>query len=186
MFVNARIETENLIIRPYRIEDAEALYSIVSEPDFFNFIPEAVPSLEDVRNIIQWSIECNRKNTKERIYKFNLGLILKESQELIGYAGLGPYDLDPCQVELYYGLGSKYRGRGLAKEAAFAVLGYGFQTLELQEVCTTVHPENIPSVKILEKLKMTFEKELTGLSREEAVFEGYHYFKVRNEAFSAK
>ena len=61
MFLNLHIETERLVIRPYAFTDLDELYAVVSEPDFYRFIPEDVPSRDDVQRVIEWSIQCNLK-----------------------------------------------------------------------------------------------------------------------------
>ncbi|WP_215490525.1 GNAT family N-acetyltransferase [Ureibacillus manganicus] len=43
MFLNAKLETERLIIRPYQIDDIDQTYAVVSEKDFYQYIPEDIP-----------------------------------------------------------------------------------------------------------------------------------------------
>ncbi|PMC37486.1 hypothetical protein CJ195_12100 [Bacillus sp. UMB0899] len=92
-FINAKIETDRLVIRPYCLNDIEETYSVVSEKDFYQYIPEEIPSVDGVSKIIEWSIEQNKKNTPEEIYKFNLAIIHKKDARIIGYCGLGRDDL---------------------------------------------------------------------------------------------
>jgi len=61
IFKNLLIETERLIIRPYQLEDTKDLFNIISEPNFYDYIPETPPSLKEVGEIIQWSMDCNNK-----------------------------------------------------------------------------------------------------------------------------
>jgi [ribosomal protein S5]-alanine N-acetyltransferase len=178
MFVDAVIETDRLRIRPYQLEDVDSLYEVVSEPNFFQYVPEEIPTLDDVRKIVEWSMDCNFKNTPEKIIKFNLAIIDKEYAEVIGYCGLGPFDLNSSKVELYFGLSEQYRGMGLAKEAASAVLNYGFNVIGLNEIVSTVHPDNIASVKILESLGFVYFYTLKDLPKDEAYFEGHNYYVI--------
>ncbi|PAE37503.1 hypothetical protein [Bacillus sp. 7884-1] len=53
MFLGARIETESI-------------YTAVSEKKFYQYIPEEIPTREDVEKIIKWSMEQNKKNTHEK------------------------------------------------------------------------------------------------------------------------
>lgn len=178
IFKNLLIETERLIIRPYQLEDTNDLFNIISEPNFYDYIPETPPSLKEVGEIIQWSMDCNNKNTLEKIYKLNLGIILKESNCFIGFCGLGPYDLDSTKIEIYYGLHKDFRGRGLTTEAAKALLDYGFSTLRLDEIVTTVFPQNTPSVRILEKIGMTKQYSITTPPKEHLDFKGMDYYTI--------
>ncbi|MFD2444562.1 GNAT family N-acetyltransferase [Bacillus sp. CGMCC 1.16607] len=183
MFINAKIETDRLIIRPYQLDDVDALYEVVSEPNFYKYVPEEIPTREGVKRIIEWSINCNSKNNPEKIYKFNLVIFSKEDNQLIGYCGLGPYDLNSSKIELYYGISEKYRVKGLAKETAISVSDYRFRIIGLNEIVTTVHPDNTPSLKILEKIRFTSTSTLKNMSKEDEYFEGYDYYLLTKEKF---
>ncbi|MGO0059510.1 GNAT family N-acetyltransferase [Brevibacillus fluminis] len=180
LFRDARLETERLIIRPYKPEDARELWAAVSSPDFYAFIPgECTPTLEEIENVIKWSVSCCERNTKEKIVKFNLAIIEKETKQVIGYCGLGPYDVDPAQTELYYGIAESRSGQGIATEAARALVNFGFEVLELEEIVTTVHPENRASVRILEKVGFRYVDKLCNLPKELMEFDGYDYYVGR-------
>ena len=53
MFVDARIETNRLIIRPYSFRRWGKNFQIVGEKSFYKYIPEDVPSLDEVKDIIK-------------------------------------------------------------------------------------------------------------------------------------
>jgi ribosomal-protein-alanine N-acetyltransferase len=178
MFVDAVIETDRLRIRPYQLEDVYSLYEVLSQPDFFHYVPVEIPTLDDVREMVEWSMDSNIKNTTEKISKFNLAIIDKEYDEVIGYCGLGTFVLDNSKVDLYFGLSDQYRGMGLAKEAASAVLNYGFNVIGLTEIVSTVHPENIASVKILESLGFLYSYTIKELSKEKEFLEGHSYYVI--------
>ncbi|MFS0862809.1 GNAT family N-acetyltransferase [Fredinandcohnia sp. 179-A 10B2 NHS] len=179
MFISAVIETERLLIRPYQQEDAESLYKMTQEPGHFNYMPEVPPAnLQEIMNLITWSMNCNAKNTKEKIYKFNLSVFLRETGEFIGISGLGPNDLNPEEVELYYSLTQKHQGKGYAKEAAKAVLDYGFETIGLPKVVGIVHPKNSPSLNIIKVLGMKFVKEVSGQVESLKDHNSYHLYEI--------
>jgi [ribosomal protein S5]-alanine N-acetyltransferase len=179
MFLHTNIVTDRLMFRPYQDEDAEAIFQMTQEPDHFAYMPEEVPAeLKDIHSLINWSKECNQKNTKDRIYKFNLAVFLKETGEFIGICGLGPNDLNSEEVELYYSLVKKHQGKGYAKEAASALLSYGFDTIGLQRVVGLVHPENHASLHILKSLGMTYLKEISGYVGDKEEFNGYQLYEV--------
>lgn len=183
LFVDAILETDRLLIRPYKLDDVNQLHHAVSSQNFYKYIPgETIPSLSEIDNIIKWSISCCQKNTVEKIYKFNLGITLKDTQELIGYCGLGPYDLDQTLIELYYGISEEFTGQGLGSEAAHAVVQFGFAQLQLNEIVTTVHPHNLASVKILEKIGFQYKFTLNNLSEDDKAFEGYDYYAITRSA----
>lgn len=179
MFIGVEIETDRLLIRPYQQEDAESLYKMTQEPGHFTYMPEVPPAnLQEIKNLITWSTNCNAKNTREKIYKFNLSVFLKETGEFIGISGLGPNDLNPEEVELYYSLTLKHHGQGYAKESAKAVLSYGFGTIGLLKVVGIVHPQNTPSLRIIQGLGMKFVKEISGQRGELSEHNGYHLYEI--------
>jgi ribosomal-protein-alanine N-acetyltransferase len=67
----------------------------------------------------------------------------------------------PGEVEIGYRLHRAYRNRGLITEAARAVRDYAFRELELPRVISLIHPENIPSRRVAEKMGMILQKEIT-------------------------
>ncbi len=54
-------------------------------------------------------------------------------------------------------LGRAAWGRGLATEGARAALDFAFTTLDLEEVIAIIHPDNVRSRRVAEKLGMTIE-----------------------------
>lgn len=183
MFINARIETNRLIIRPYCLNDIDEIYATVSEKDFYKYIPEEIPSQDGLKRIIEWSIEQNKKNTPDKIYKFNLAIIHKQDNKVIGYCGLGPDDLGMNEVELYYGISFNYRKQGLAFEAANATLKYGFGIIGLKKIIALADYRNLPSIKLLENLGMKYHFRISHLKEEHRDFEGQCYYTITAQQF---
>lgn len=176
MFKNVEIETPRLIIRNFKPEDAEAFHSILSQPEVMHYLPENVMTLDEVRGFVDWYQMCYEKNTPEKIIKWTMAVCLKETGEVIGWAGVGPFDIDERYTEIFYGLSAEYWGQGYATEAAQAVLDYAFDVIGLKELVGVANPDNIASVRILEKIGMTFEKKLVGLPEKFKSDEGSHFY----------
>lgn len=76
-------------------------------------------------------------------------LILKNTDEIIGYCGIEPFELDgEPALELGYRLIASYRGHGYATEAARAVIS----NFEANKLFAYAEPENIKSLNVLHKL----------------------------------
>ncbi|MFE8702276.1 GNAT family N-acetyltransferase [Cytobacillus sp. FJAT-54145] len=179
MFVNAKIETDRLIIRPYIDEDAEPIFQMLQVPDHYKYIPDELPtSIQQVMRLIQWSKECNEKNTPEKIYKFNLAVLLKETGQFVGVCGLGPCDVKEGEIELYYEITREFQGKGFAKEAAQAIFEYGINRIGLKRIVTTVHPDNLASRAIIEGLGMEYVKDLDGLTGDLEEHNGYRFYQI--------
>ncbi len=115
------IETERLILRQLRVEDAEDLFRIYSNPVTMKFMGKGAVSVEKMGSNIQKHIEKYYNN-----YGFGLwAAMLKENNSLIGRCGLLYEDIEGTKdLELAYLLESNYWGQGLATEAAQSILNH--------------------------------------------------------------
>lgn len=93
----------------------------------------------------------------ENMYKFygyGIWLVcLKENDEIIGRAGLSNRQVDGVnELELGYVIGEAYQGSGYAHEACVAVCEFAKEQLYADKLVCFIEKENIPSVKLAEKL----------------------------------
>jgi RimJ/RimL family protein N-acetyltransferase len=72
--------------------------------------------------------------------------------EFVGCCGLRPYKLEQGIPELGFHLRPKFWGRGLAPEAATAVINYAFETIGAKALSAGHHPDNANSKKVLTRL----------------------------------
>ena len=77
-------------------------------------------------------------------------IFLRDGDEHVGCCGLRPYR--PQILELGFHIRSGHWGRGLASEAARAVIAYGFDELDAQGLFAGHNPANQASRHLLEKL----------------------------------
>ena len=73
----------------------------------------------------------------------------------LGWCGLR-YFPETKEVDLGYRFHRRFWGQGFATEAATAALKYGFENLGLQRIIAKAMPENTASLKVMQKLGMTF------------------------------
>jgi [ribosomal protein S5]-alanine N-acetyltransferase len=145
------LETERLVLRNWLYSDIDC-YMILSQDIGYNcFSP---PGYFLVR-----SAEEAQAKIRDRMVLFDtcgLGkfpVFLRKTGEFIGTCGLEPFELaTQPEVELGYRLCLKHWGRGYATEAAVAVLRYGFDVLHLQKIVAFALPQNVASLRILEKV----------------------------------
>jgi RimJ/RimL family protein N-acetyltransferase len=88
-----------------------------------------------------------------------LAVELKGENKFIGFTGL-KYLEDMDEVDLGYRFMKEYWGKGIATESAKACVNLGFNKLGLKRLIAMVLPENIGSIRVLEKLNFEFEKEI--------------------------
>ena len=144
------METERLLIRRITRKDMDALLAIMGKPEVM-YAWEHGFTKKDVRKWI------NRQLIRYRKDGFGyFAVILKESGALIGQAGLMNSTLNGNEtVELGYILDNTYWHNGYGTEAARACLEYAFGELELKTVCCSIRPENVASIRVVERLGMT-------------------------------
>lgn len=140
-----RLETERLILRPWRVEDAEDLYVYASTPK--------------VGPMAGWKPHENFEESKKILAMFmkeedTWALELKETHHVIGSVGLheskrAGFSYDR---EIGYVISEDCWGQGLAVEAVKAVLAYAFDELEMETLLAAHFSFNSQSKRVIEKL----------------------------------
>ena len=145
------IETARLYLRQFTPDDLDDLYRIYSDPEIMKYIT-GVRSREATEIAIHTMLKRWEEN--------NFGmwaLVHKIDRKMIGRCGLGFLDRT-SEVELGYVLDKVYWNQGLATEASFASLNYGFEILQLDRIVAIARPENIASQRVIQKVGMKYEK----------------------------
>lgn len=148
------IETDRLILRPMTEEDAEFILELVNDPSFIQNIGDRkVRTLEDARAYItNGPVESYRKNG------FGLYLVeSKETGESMGMCGLIRRNT-LNDVDIGYAFLPRYWSRGYAIESALAIRQQARDVIGLKRLVAVVDPQNLGSIRLLEKLGMKFER----------------------------
>ena len=86
-------------------------------------------------------------------------IFLLENGEFVGRCGLRPCLRGERVLELGYHLHPAFHGRGLAQEAARAVIAHAFDTLGVDGLFAGHHPDNVPSANVLAKLGFRYDRD---------------------------
>src|SRR5579883_1889335 len=148
------VETERLFIRQWVPDDWKRFRPLGTDPRVLEYLTTEPWSDERIQQFINKGIEVAK--TRGWIL---WPVIHREDAELIGFCGFG--DGFPPDVEIGWRLLPEYWGRGLATEAAKAVMQYGFETFRFNRLISVTHHANRRSIRVMEKLGMTFEKSFT-------------------------
>lgn len=145
------LRTRRLLLRPFGPEDEEALFWFLNEPRVRRYLCDDLPF---PRERVQEQIALSQRNFRER--GFGLFSLFQASAPgtFIGFTGLGCID-DGEEVEVWYALAPEHWGRGLATEAAEAMLHFGFGQLGLKEIWAGANLDNAASFRVMERLGMT-------------------------------
>lgn len=159
------IETERLIIRKLALTDVKDCFAITSDSRVLKMMValSAHKTLKETEQYLSEVIAQYERN--EPIW---WAVVEKASNKVVGFCGFFEYKPRFRRAEIGYMLGYDYWGKGYAIEASRAVIGYGFETMSLNRIEATVDPDNIASIKILEKLGMQYE----GLLRKRVICNG--------------
>lgn len=150
------LETKRLILRHLLPGDLNSLLALYSDSDVSRYIPDAPRSYEETKEELEWFTNGHPKHPELGLW----ATIHKESGEFIGRCGLLPWTIDGHnEVEVAYLISKAYWGQGLGTEAAQAILEYGFNSLHLPRLISLIDEDNLASIKVAEKIGMTFEKE---------------------------
>ncbi|NBV06842.1 MAG: N-acetyltransferase [Proteobacteria bacterium] len=146
-----RIETERLILRLWKSEDAEVFAAINQDQRVIEFLRGSM-SIKESQDFI---VRINQLISKNGFGFW--ATTIKETDELIGFVGLHIPDFEshftPC-VEIGWRLGFKYWGKGYAVEAAKASLKIGFENFGLKEIVSFTTIKNSRSIAVMEKIGM--------------------------------
>lgn len=152
---NIRIETERLILRPWRESDLSDLYEYASVAGVGEMAGwKHHQSVDESRRILDSFIR----------HRKTLALELKSSGKVIGSLGLEPRDEDTGFSselqgrEIGYVLSKDHWGRGLMSEAVSALIRYCFETLGLDYLTCGHFDHNDRSRRVVQKCGFVFLK----------------------------
>lgn len=134
------IETNRLLLRKFTLDDFDALYEIMSDPETMQHYPAPFDE-EKTRGWIAWNLENYEK------YGFGLwAVVLKETNEFIGDCGITIQNIDGEMLpEIGYHINKKHWRQGFAKEAAQAVRNWVFENTDYNTIYSYMKYTNVGS-----------------------------------------
>lgn len=146
------IETERLLLRTFTQDDAQLIYELNLDPDVTRYTGDPIRDLDHAKEVLE-------KVILPQYALYNHGrwaVHTKPGLEFIGWCGLKNRPERDHEIDLGYRFLQSAWGKGYATEAAFACLKYGFETLGLQRIVGRAMPQNLASLKVLEKIGMVY------------------------------
>lgn len=177
---NLRLETDRLIIRAYKKEDATGLYETLNDKKVLDYIPEEPINMEQAHAAIEW-LMSNYKLDLDSNYKYSFAIELKKTGTYIGWCGFGYLDYDDRQREIYYTLKSEYWGNGYATEATTALVRYILEEMKLEKIVAVVKPDNRASQKVIEKLGFKKTGVIQNLPKAYEFYNGEIHYILENK-----
>jgi ribosomal-protein-alanine N-acetyltransferase len=116
--------------------------------------------------------------------RYIFAITLKTVNELIGEIGLNIDTTNNC-AETGYWVAEEFWGRGIATEALYAALKFGFNTLALNKIFATHFLDNPYSAKVLIKNGMIKEAELIEHYLIEGVYKSIAQYRLLQSEYNA-
>ena len=141
------IETERLQLRPYSLQDVDAVFLYASDPEWAGYLPVSQPyTTSDDEKFISGELLQERKNHR--------AWAIEDSGSVIGGIDLR-FDFDNHVGEIGYSIARSFWGKGLTTEGARAVMNAAFSTYaDLNRIRAMADERNTGSLRVMEKLGM--------------------------------
>ncbi|KAI9336372.1 acyl-CoA N-acyltransferase [Obelidium mucronatum] len=154
--VPTQIETERLVLRAFREDDALAFHEAIE------------PALPTLRKWITSTVQENTiENQKARIAKahkdwidgtrYNYLTLDKETGAIVGLVGVFNVNWDNRYGSLGYWVVPQFEGRGLATEAAKRLLALAKDDMQLDRIALMCDVRNAGSARVAAKLGFHYE-----------------------------
>lgn len=147
------LQTQRLTLRKLSPRDAA---------DMFDYAKR-----EDVTRYLTWNPHPDVAYSKEYLEYlqgryaggmfYDWGILDKASGKMIGTCGFTAFNCTHDKAEVGYVIHPDYWGKGLAAEALAKVIEFGFRELRLHRIEAKFMKENARSLRVMEKVGMTFE-----------------------------
>ncbi|NQU84881.1 MAG: GNAT family N-acetyltransferase [Mariniphaga sp.] len=174
------IESENLQLIEISEEDIEEIHRLHSIPEVEEFNTIGIPdSIKETKKLMLPVIDGQSVIPRK---SYTWKILLKESGEFIGLAGMFLSNDKFRLGEFYYKLFPGFWGKGFATETSKRLIKAGFEDFGLHKVEAGVATGNTASIRVLEKSGMARE----GLRRKILPIHGewvdnYHYAIVEDD-----
>ena len=154
------IDCKDIVLREFLLEDLDAIYNITLQSEIAEFLPDWIATKEKRR---EWLTKYEIKENKEFFdsvpnipnvsnHTLRLGIILKETNELIGWITSGLKDeLPPPNREIGYAISRDYTCKGYATQAAQGLIKYLFENTNTDVLNAIALIYNTPSNKVIQK-----------------------------------
>ena len=153
-----RLETERLILRPFRLEDAEScVRNWAADPEVYRYISQEAQTAKDVYD---WLSTADEAYASPETYYW--AIVEKSSGEVIGEIFVDDFGSRNRWCELDWKIGRAFWGQGYAAEAAAAVIQYLFCQVGFHRIQAKCCVENSASERVMQKAGMTKEGILRG------------------------
>lgn len=157
------LQSKRLLLRELKISDCKEILYLRSDKSINEFIYRPIErqtkNLSDAKKHIENLAQLTKKN-KSIIW----GIALQTNDKLIGTICLWNFSTDLKTAEVGYDLSSEHQNKGYMSEALEAVISYGFNKLNFQNIDAYTHKANQNSISLLLKNNFVLLKDKIDLN----------------------
>jgi ribosomal-protein-alanine N-acetyltransferase len=169
--------TDRLRLRELDLDDADDLFAIYSDPQTMQWFGlDPLKQLEQAQNLITRFMAWRTAaipGTRWAIERMSDGCF-------IGTCGLFKWHQGWHKCALGYELSRAAVGQGYMQEALRAILPWGMREMNLNRIEAQIHPANLPSIRLVERLNFVAEGTLR-----EAGYWGGAFHDLRRDYLAA-
>lgn len=162
------LQTARLVLGTFDPDDAVDLQRLAGDREIAD-TTLSIPHPYDLDHALAWIGHQNRESVRGRATNFAVRLL--SGRTLIGSAGLRDIDPEHVQAELGFWIGRVWWGNGYAREAAAAVVRFGFEVLGLNRIYAHHMARNPAAGRVLQHIGMQREGLLRQRVRKWGVYE---------------
>ncbi|HEY2304339.1 MAG TPA: GNAT family protein [Streptosporangiaceae bacterium] len=151
----ATIETARLILRPFNADDFDDLYAYQSRPDLARYLHWEARDRFQARQALEE--QCGETTLDAEGKWLTFAVVWREAHRVVGEIGLKWLSQEHRQGEMGFVFNPDYHGRGLATEAAEALLALGFGSFGWHRIIGSCDARNHASARLMERIGMRKE-----------------------------
>jgi len=141
------IETGRLTLRQVQQSDVNGIFFLRSDKKVLKYLDrEPAATIEEAALWIQKINDLEKNNNA-----VTWAITLKPDLTLIGTICFWNITKEHYRAEIGYALNPDHQSKGIMQEAMTAVLDYGFKIMKLHSIEANVNPNNLSSIKLLER-----------------------------------
>jgi [ribosomal protein S5]-alanine N-acetyltransferase len=134
----------NLILTKWKDNHLNSLVSLANNPNIARTMGANFPFPYTEKDGIQWINVANSERFHSWAIEINTelvgGIVIKVTKNIAPYSGI-----------IFYWIGEKFWGKGIATEATKRAVSIAFHELRFERLETSVLPWNTQSIKVLKK-----------------------------------
>lgn len=146
------ITKNNLLIRPYGLKDAPALFALMkaNRESLLHTFPQSLAGTSSLLKTRRYILQ--KRGDSQAGVLLVCGIFMMPEERLIGHILFTKFDWSVPKCEMGYLIDEGERGNGYATQSAQLFAQWGFDTLRMEKITMRIWPENHPSIALAKNL----------------------------------